>query len=148
MRGGRTTEILDLYSLAEHDGIDVYWFDLETAESLSVMAADGSCAIAMNPWRMSTQADEKVKLAHELGHCETGSFYSRFAALDVRKKHENRADKWAIEQLVPKEKLLEATLRGYKEVWELADYFGVTEEFIRKSICWHRHGNLAIDLYI
>ena len=39
--------------------------------------------------------------AHELGHCETGSFYNRYAKLDVRQQHENRADKWAIRRLVP-----------------------------------------------
>ena len=61
-----------LYDLAEEHGIPVYWFDLYTAESLSVIQEDGNCAIALDPWRMPTLADEKVKLAHELGHCETG----------------------------------------------------------------------------
>lgn len=66
--------LLDLYSLAEDHGTQVVWFDLEAAESLSMPLSDGSCAIAMNPWRMPTVADETVKLAHELGHCETGHF--------------------------------------------------------------------------
>ena len=66
------TDLLDLYGLAEEHGTEIYWFDLGTAESLSLPLEDGSCAIAMDPWRMSTLADEKVKLAHELGHCETG----------------------------------------------------------------------------
>lgn len=67
------TDLLDLYGLAEEHGTEIYWFDLGTAESLSLPLEDGSCAIAMDPWRMSTLADEKVKLAHELGHCETGA---------------------------------------------------------------------------
>lgn len=74
------TDLLDLYGLAEEHGTEIYWFDLGTAESLSLPLEDGSCAIAMDPWRMPTLADEKVKLAHELGHCETGSFYNRYAA--------------------------------------------------------------------
>ena len=25
--------------------------------------------------------------------------------------------------------------------------FGVTEEFMRKAVCWYTHGNLATELY-
>lgn len=45
------TDLLDLYGLAEEHGTEVYWFDLGTAESLSLPLEDGSCAIAMDPWR-------------------------------------------------------------------------------------------------
>ena len=60
-------DLLDLYDLAEIHNIGVYWFDLGAAESLSLQMEDGSCAIAMDPWRLPTVADETVKLAHELG---------------------------------------------------------------------------------
>ena len=86
------TDLLELYNLAEQHGTPVYWFDLGATESLSLQMEDGSCAIAMDPWRIPTLAEEKVKLAHELGHCETGAFYNRYATRDVRQKHENRAN--------------------------------------------------------
>ena len=124
------TDLLELYNLAEEHGTDICWFDLGAAESLSVLQSDGSCAIAMDPWRMSTLADEKVKLAHELGHCETGSFYNRWAACDIRQKHERRANRWAYEKLVPEDELRKAMQCGYCEPWELAEYFDVTELFI------------------
>ena len=126
--------LLDLYDLAEQHGTPVYWFDLGAAESLSLQMEDGSCAIAMDPWRIPTLADETVKLAHELGHCETGSFYNRYAARDIRQKHENRANKWAYKKLVPKDELKKAFLQGYREPWELAEYFGVTEAFLRGAL--------------
>ena len=141
------TDLLDLYGLAEEHGTEIYWFDLGTAESLSLPLEDGSCAIAMDPWRMPTLADEKVKLAHELGHCETGSFYNRYAKLDVRQQHENRADKWAIRRLVPMADLDAAVADGCDTIRALADHFGVTEPFMRKAICWYAHGNLAVDMY-
>lgn len=132
------TDLIALYDLAGEHSIPVYWFDLYTAESLSVMQEDGSYAIAMDPWRMPTLADEKVKLAHELGHCETGSFYNRWAACDVRQKHELRANRWAYEKLVPEDELWEAMRRGYRELWELAEYFDVTEEFLRGALAYYR----------
>lgn len=127
------TDLQRLYDLAAEHGTQVFWFDLETAESLSMPLADGSCAIAMDPWRLHTLADEKVKLAHELGHCETGAFYNQHAARDLRQKHERRADKWAVKKLLPEEKLIKAYFQGYRDPWEMAEYFDVTEAFVRKA---------------
>ena len=36
---------------------------------------------------------------------------------------------------------------GYTEFWELAERFGVTEEFAKKAVCYYVHGNLASELY-
>lgn len=138
------TDVLHLYQFAEENGIPVYWFNLDQAESLSFCGPEGECAIAMNPWHLPSVAEEKVKLAHELGHCETGSFYNKYAALDIREKHEHRADKWAIEHLVPAADLRQAAREGHTELWDLAEYFDVTEDFMQKAVWYHRHGNLAV----
>ena len=138
---------LALYLYAEQHGIDVDWVPTSRALSLSVPLPDGTYAIAINPWKMETLEQETVCLAHELGHCETGSFYNRWAKLDLRKKHENRADKWAVRQLVPVEELDQAVADGCEEIQALADHFGVTEEFMKKAVCWYIHGNLAAELY-
>lgn len=140
-------DLLSLYRQAERDNIGVYWFTMDSAESLSIQASDGSCAIAIDPWYLRTQAEEKTKLAHEMGHCETGSFYNEDAALDIRQKHENKADKWAIMKLVPRDELDAAAEAGYSDVWSLADYFGVSVEFMRKAICLYMHGNLNVEQY-
>ena len=92
-------------------------------ESLSVLLPDGGCAIAIDPWKMNTVAEETVCLAHELGHCETGSFYSPHTAFELRERMENRADKWAIRTLIPKSDLTAALRGGCTELWELAERF-------------------------
>lgn len=142
------SELLALYQYAEAAGHDVYWysFDDET-ESLSVQFPDGSCAIAINPYQLSSWGDETVKLAHEIGHCETGAFYNRHAACDIRRKHENRADKWAIKALIPEDELDAAVADGCTDMWALAERFGVTEDFMRKAVCWYTYGNLATELH-
>ena len=142
------TDVLDLYQYAEKQAVQIYWFSLDSAESLSYQDVDGDCYIAMNPWHLATVEEEKVKLSHDLGECCTGSFYNQWAALDVREKHERRADKWAIEHLVSAEELDDAVASGCTDIWSLAKYFGVTEEFMRKAVCWYTHGNLAVDSYM
>lgn len=126
-------DLLELYRLAEDHGVPVCWYKMESVESLSCKLEDGSSAIALNPWCTLSVADEKVKLAHELGHCETGSFYNRYSPYDIRAQHERRADRWAIKQLVPRDELMAAFARGRTELWELAEDFNVTEDFIKKA---------------
>ena len=139
--------LLDLYQYAEDHSIDVDWIPMQRASSLSVVLPDGSCSIALDQWKMNTVEKELVCLAHELEHCETGSFYNRRSSFDVRQKHENRADKWAIKKLISEDELDQAIADGYTDLWSLADHFGVTEDFMRKVVCWYTHGNLATDLY-
>ena len=64
-----------------------------------------------------------------------------------RQRHENRADKWAVTALIPVDALDDAVADGCTEVWELAERFQVTEEFVRKAVCWYVHGNMAAELY-
>ena len=143
-----TNNPLDLYRYAEQQDIDVDWVSMALATSLSVPLPGNRYAIAINPWKMDSLAMETVCLAHELGHCETGSFYNQYAVCDIRKKHENRADRWAIRRLVPRAEYESALAEGCTELSELADRFGVTPEFMRKAVCLYTYGNLAADQYM
>ena len=136
-----------LYRLAAQLNIPVDYFPMKKREALAIMDVDGTCAIAIDPQKLHGEADERNKLGHELGHCCTGSFYNQFSDYDCRQRHENRADKWAIEHLIPVEALDDAVAQGCTEIWELAEYFQVSEDFIRKTVCYYTHGNLAQDLY-
>ena len=141
-------ELSKLYQIAEDENIEVDCFDLKKREALSMMDDDGFCYIAIDPYKLRSAEDERMKLAHELGHCITGSFYNIYATADNRQRHENRADKWAIETTIPEPDLKEAVSLGYTEIWELAEYFGVTEAFMRKAICLYKHGNLAVEAFL
>lgn len=81
---------------------------------------------------------EKQALAHELGHCEYGGFYNRYSKYDIRAKAERRADKWAFSKLVPYGQIMEAVHQGFTEVWELADHFDVSCEFMSRAIEYYK----------
>jgi len=49
-----------------------------------------------------------VKLAHEIGHCETGTFYDPRSENEIIAKCKNRATKWAIKKLIPEDALEKA----------------------------------------
>lgn len=137
----------ELYHIAQQNNVVVDHFRLRKREALSIMDYDGECFVAIDPTRIISEADERNKLAHELGHCLTGSFYNEYSQYDCRQRHENTADKWAISQIIPVEDLDEAITHGCTEFWELAEWFDVAEEFVRKAVCWYVHGNVATELY-
>ena len=139
-------ETRDLYQYAKKKQIEVLDYSMPYCGSMSVMDESGKCFIGIDEAVMDGDAVEKVHLAHELGHCETGSFYSIHTAVDSRQRHENRADKWAIQHLITERALNEAVADGCTEIWELAERFGVTEQFMRKAVCYYVHGNVAEDL--
>lgn len=137
----------DLYQEAKDAGIPVLILDIPKTGSMCMQSESGRCYIGMDYGVLPEESVRRVHLAHELGHCKTGAFYNRWAARDVRGKHENRADKWAVNKLIPVDELDQAVADGHTELWDLADHFGVTEEFMRKAVCWYTHGNLAEELY-
>lgn len=137
----------EFYHIARQENIVVDHFALSKREAMSIMDLDGECFVAIDPQRISGEMDERNKLAHELGHCITGSFYNQYSDYDCRQRHENRADKWAVQKLIPVDDLDDAIADGYTELWELAERFGVTEQFMKKAVCYYVHGNLATELY-
>ena len=137
----------DLYQEAKDTDIPILILDIPKTGSMCMQSESERCYIGMDYGVLPEESVRRVHLAHELGHCKTGAFYNRWAARDVRKKHENRADKWAVNKLIPVDELDQAVADGHTELWDLADHFGVTEEFMRKAVCWYTHGNLAAELY-
>ena len=129
-----------LYQKAQQDGITVDCFALPRSESMSLLGADGNCHIAIDPYRLASEEDELIKLAHEVGHCETGAFYNFYAPLDIRQKHERRAWEWAIRELLPREELEKAIRDGYQHPWELAEHLDLPEYFIRAALDYYRPG--------
>ena len=138
-------DLIELYNCIERNGIDLDWFSMQKAKPLSMPLPDGRYGIAIDPWKMESVEDELCCAAHEFGHCLAGSFYNRYAACDVRQKHENRADRKAIGLLIPKNELENAVSRGYTEPWALPEFFGVTEGFMKKAMQFYREGYLAVE---
>lgn len=126
-------ETNELYNLCEENGIEVISAPMPENESASVLTPSGQCYIGMDPQRTMNHRDERVHLAHEIGHCVKGAFYNAHSPFDNRQKHEVRADKWAVAALIPRAEWFNALAQGFRTVSDLADYFDVTEDFVRKA---------------
>ncbi|MBQ1186500.1 MAG: ImmA/IrrE family metallo-endopeptidase [Clostridia bacterium] len=119
----------NLYNIAEQQGISVSFFPLKESRGL-VLEDDGKFYIALHDG--CSENDEKIILAHELGHCFSGGAYSLEDGSLIRVKLEKKAESWAIERLVPLFELKRAIKQGDEAISALADRFGVTEDFMQK----------------
>ena len=128
------TTLSSLYAMAERQGLDVYYFPMR--QNAAVSTPDGCIGIDVD--RLEDSAAEKACLAHEMGHCLTGSFYRLDTPLALRSRAEERADRWAIRQLVPLRELRRALRAGLGRPDELAEHFGVPEDIIGKAIFYYR----------
>lgn len=131
------TPVEEMYTLAEEQGHDVSDIPLQYTESFSILMKDGNCAVALDRSKLKSQTDELIKLAHELGHCETGSFYNKKSPADVRGRHEEQANRWMYRRLVPRKELF-CLLEEQRDLYEIAEYFGVPEQVITAAYEYYR----------
>lgn len=114
-----------LYKRASRQGIEIDEIRMRELEAVSFPEG----WIAIDPTRFATSTAFKCALAHEIAHCETGSFYNIYSPYDLKSKCEYKANKRAAEMLMPFREVLDALRAGYRTIWALAGYFDVTEEF-------------------
>ena len=123
--------LYELYEIADENAINVDYFPMRQAVSISIPDS-----IAIDIDKIETCREEKAVLAHELGHCMTGSFYT-ISTIDNRGRMEERANRWAIKTLLPFSRLNEAVVSGIYETYDLADYFELPELFIKTALNYY-----------
>ena len=131
-------KLQELYEYAEQNNITVSRYDMQEIEALALDRGGDRYAVAINPRFLTSTADETVKAAHEIGHCATGTFYTRDTPPVVRRKSEVTASRWAIRRLLPADELKEAFRAGYTEAWQLAELFNLPEDFINEAMDYYR----------
>ena len=139
-------KIISLYDQLNAAGVRFYHWNMDDVQAVTI-EQDGQYGVFMDFTHIPTAAQELVTVAHEGGHISTGATHRVNSPWDLIEKHEHKADKWAITRLIPEEALDDAVAAGNTELWQLAEHFGVTEEFMKKAVCWYTYGNLACELY-
>ncbi|MEN6325837.1 MAG: ImmA/IrrE family metallo-endopeptidase [Syntrophomonas sp.] len=133
--------MIKMYEIAAQEGIEVEWQDFippvrgiywAPGEIPPVIWLDNS--LKENTWLL------RCVMAEELGHhftldrhCICQTYFNYRDRLDTSKA-EYRALRWAAQHLMPLDNLRLAFKNGFKEPWQLADRFNVTEEMVRFRI--------------
>ena len=123
-----------LYTLARENGVTVDFFPLPLCKSACI-SVDGRDYVALDS--AVRGSEERVYLAHELGHCLSSAFYNLHSPLSLRNRAESKAKAWTIKTLVPIVELKKAMADGICDTPGLADHFGVTEALIEQAIAYY-----------
>lgn len=141
-----------LYSWLEDEGVIVIDAQMQLSKSNAkaisiVLSENKQCGIFVNRTLIKNEAEEYTVILHEGGHYATDATHGVCSPLDLIQKHEIRADKWAINHCISVDDLDDAIADGCTEWWQLSERFGVTEDFVKKAVCWYTYGNVADELY-
>lgn len=116
---------------ASNYGIGVYTMYLDGIPALYIKI-NGDPLIIVSP--TDTQAQLACLLVEELGHYHTGSdLRLTYRKLDDLKA-EHRARRWGHHRLLPPDKIMDALRQNLADEYELAEYLGVTVEFLREAV--------------
>lgn len=124
-----------LYHDLEHSGITVAELPLQGGPCLSL---ERGRLIGVDRTRLPTEAQLRTALIHEEGHFDSGAFYTPFSPYQLRAQAEDRANRSAYQKRIPLKELRRQLRRGLS-VWELADYFNVTPEFIWETYLFYKN---------
>lgn len=105
--------------------------------ALSVQLPSGKCAWTVEE-RGLTRAKYREKVAHEVGHCATGSFYTRLSAPTTKEKCEQAAKRWSYRKMISLEEIAEALRDGDREPWQIAERLDVPERMVREAVAYYR----------
>ena len=71
---------------------------------------------------------------HEYGHLRTGCLHKAESPYQLVAQAEYRANADSFQRYLPVEMLLDAMRKGYTETWQLAEWFDLPEEDIKKAL--------------
>lgn len=125
--------LAQLYAVAAERGIEIDHFPLRVLRAVSFPEG----WIAIDRQKFASDVELKCALAHEIGHCVTGSFYGVDASVRVKALCERLANRFAAELLVPLSQLKNLLHRGILLNRLLTQIFDVTLAFI----------DMALELY-
>lgn len=119
----------DLLFESELLGVSVY----EKKLSKKIKGLYSNNVVCINK-KIESSIEKACVLAEELGHYHTSSGNILDQSKIENRKQEKRARNWAYKKLVPLEKLISASKEGIQTKYELAEYLGVTEDFLENAL--------------
>jgi len=118
----------ELLREAEREGVEVFSWSLKG----NTKGAYYNGVIALNK-NISTTSEKTCVLAEELGHHHTSYGNIIDTSKVENRKQEVKARRWAVRRLVTLKNIIKAFEAGCRNMYEMAEYMEVTEEFLKDA---------------
>lgn len=87
---------------------------------------------------IDTTTEKSCVLAEELGHYYTTTGNILDQSIVMNRKQERRARLWAYDKMIGLNGLISAAKAGCQSQYEIAEYLGITEEFLNEALAVYR----------
>lgn len=121
------------YEYCEENDVDVMSYARLPAAACTVRDRGAYCVV-LNPATLNTFRHLRTAVIHEEGHLRTGALHKVDSPYQLVAQSEYRANVASFRRYLPPEKIRAAMRAGYTEPWQLADYFDLDEDYIKKAL--------------
>lgn len=128
-------ELADFYQYCRGKNVDVIpYFG---APSAGVTIRDADCyGIFLDFSKIRSTRLLRGVCCHELGHVATGALHKVNSPFETVERSEYRANRWCAQHYLTKQDFQAAFSAGYRELWQLAEYFDLPEKDIKKALTY------------
>lgn len=122
----------NVYKKINDNGIKVFSYNIPETKAVTI-EMNKKYGIFINHDLIKDTDEEFLIATHEYGHCMSGATHKLNSEYDLICQHEYRADRRAVLDFLPIEKLYEAIDQGCQTVYEFAKQLELPEEFVAKA---------------
>ena len=122
-----------VYSEIQKNDIKIMHFGLPDIKSVSI-ETNGIYGIFINHKEIVDSDEEFIVATHEYGHCMTGTTHPPYSPIDIISKHEYKADRRAVLDFLPIDRIESAINAGCHSAYEFSEYLDLPEKFIIKAL--------------
>ena len=121
------------YEYCAANDVDVMDYGRLRAD-VSTVRDHGYYCVALNPGTLTNFRRLRTAAIHEEGHLRTGALHKVNSPYQLVAQAEYRADAESFRRYLPPSAIGAAMRAGYTEPWQLADYFDLDEDYIKKAL--------------
>lgn len=123
----------DFYNYCIENDVDVIPFNHLPASAATVRYR-GDYSVGLNFEQIRTARQLRTVTMHEVGHLHTGALHKVDSPFQLVEQSEYRADADSFRRYLPVSEIADAMQKGYTEPWQLAEYFDLDEDYIKKAL--------------
>lgn len=128
-------DLANFYQFCENNDVDIIPYLNAPSEGTTIRDED-YYAIFLDITKLRSIKVYNGVCLHEVGHVATGALHKVDSPYETVERSEYRANRWGFENYLKVEEFKEAFSAGYTELWQLADYFDLPEETIKKALTY------------
>lgn len=128
-------EISDFYDYCKANGVDVIPYN-GCPQPGATIRDQGFYAVFLDFTKIRSTRLLRGVCCHELGHVATGALHKVDSPYELVERSEYRAARWISENYLTEDAFRAAFAVGYRELWQLSDYFDLPEDCIADALTY------------